>query len=283
MKDGMLLVNKPVKMTSRDVVNVICKKFNTRKVGHTGTLDPLATGLMILCINKATSLVELITSEDKEYIANVKLGIFTDTLDITGSILNTSNNYQLNYKELNTVLNSFLGTYMQEVPLYSAIKVKGKRLYDYARNNEYVPLPKREVTIKEIELLELLRDNFTFRVVVSKGTYIRSLIRDIGSKLGILMTMNTLKRTKIDNYCLDKAKNIDEISEKDIIPVENFLSFPKVIIDDDLIKKVVNGVRLPNEKNYENVMFLDKDGHLLAIYKKNLSNELCMYKLFNNN
>ena len=147
MKNGILLIDKPKGMTSRDVVNIVCKKFNTRKVGHTGTLDPIATGLMIICINKATSLVELITSEDKEYIAKVKLGLLTDTLDVTGNIIDEDRNYSVEFQELENVLKSFIGTYMQEVPKYSAIKVNGQRLYDYARQFKDVSLPKRLVKI----------------------------------------------------------------------------------------------------------------------------------------
>ena len=280
MKNGILLINKPKGLTSRDVVNIVCKKLNTKKVGHTGTLDPLATGLLIICVNKATGLTELITSEDKEYIASVKLGIKTDTLDITGNVLEQNENYCISFDELNKTLMSFLGSYLQEVPLYSAIKIDGKRLYDYAREGKSVLLPKREVTINEIELLELNNDSFTFRVNVSKGTYIRSLIRDIGNKMNILMTMTELKRTKIDDYDIIDAKNIDNFDEHDIISPENFFKFPRVYVDNDLEKKILNGVRIKNIYNSEIIMFFNKNNKLLAIYKNNEKNELCMYKLF---
>lgn len=280
MKSGFILIDKPAGMTSRDVVNVICKKFNTRKVGHTGTLDPLATGLMILCINKATGLVDLVLSEDKEYLAKVKLGILTDTLDITGNVIKESSHYNINFDDLNKVLQTFIGTYMQEVPLYSAIKVNGKRLYDYAREHKDVVLPKREVSIKNIELLELRKDSFTFKICVSKGTYIRSLIRDIGEKMNVYMTMEELKRTKINNYDISEAKTLDLVSEEDIIPVSDFLSIPHVYVNDTLMKKVINGVRLKNIYNSDMVMFFHENNKLLAIYKSNDKNELCMFKLF---
>lgn len=279
MKSGFILIDKPAGMTSRDVVNVICKKFNTRKVGHTGTLDPLATGLMILCINKATGLVDLVLSEDKEYLAKVKLGILTDTLDITGNVIKESSHYNINFDDLNKVLQTFIGTYMQEVPLYSAIKVNGKRLYDYAREHKDVVLPKREVSIKNIELLELRKDSFTFKICVSKGTYIRSLIRDIGEKMNVYMTMEELKRTKINNYDISEAKTLDLVSEEDIIPVSDFLSIPHVYVNDTLMKKVINGVRLKNIYNSDMVMFFHENNKLLAIYKSNDKNELCMFKL----
>ena len=282
MKNGILLINKPSGMTSRDVVNVICKKFNTRKVGHAGTLDPLASGLLIICLNKATGLIELLSYDDKEYIANVRLGLLTDTLDITGNIIKEDYNYKLDKDELIKTLNSFIGSYEQEVPLYSSIKVNGKRLYDYARKNKEVILPKREVEIKEISLIDFNNDCFSFKVRVSKGTYIRSLIRDIGNKLNILMTMEGLIRTEVDNYKLEDAIELNNINEDNIIPVEKFLNFYKVNVDDKLRKKVLNGVRLKNIYNKEYVMFMDNN-KLIAIYKNNNSNELCMFKCFKDN
>ena len=279
MRNGILLIDKPKGMTSRDVVNVVCKKFNTKKIGHTGTLDPIATGLMIICVDKATSLVDIITSEDKEYVATVKLGVLTDTLDITGNIIEQKE-FDVNLEDLKETLDSFVGTYLQEVPLYSAIKVNGKRLYDYAREGKEVILPKKEVTIKSIELISLNDDSFTFKVLVSKGTYIRSLIRDIGNKMNVLMTMSELRRTKINDYNVNNAKKIDDFSIDDIIPVEKFLDLTKVLVTDNLEKKVLNGVRIKNIYNSDMVMFFNKDNKLLAIYKNNEKNELCMYKLF---
>lgn len=280
MKNGILLIDKEKGFTSRDVVNLISKRLGTKKVGHTGTLDPLATGLMIVCVNKATSLVNLITSEDKEYVAKVKLGIKTDTLDITGNIIDENYNYILKKNDLENVLASFKGNYLQEVPLYSAIKINGKRLYEYARGKIPVELPKRMVSIKEISLMELNEDNFTFKVKVSKGTYIRSLIRDIGDKLNILMTMEELRRTEINHYNVLKAKKVNDITEEDIIPVEDFLNLERIYVDSELEKKIINGVRLKNIYNSKMIMFFNKKNKLLAIYEKNDNNEMCLYKLF---
>ena len=130
--NGVIIVDKPSGVTSRDVVNVICKKFNTKKVGHTGTLDPIATGVLAICIGKATKLVEVLTSNDKEYIATVKLGILTDTLDTDGKVLKKQETF-VDKNELLNILNSFVGTYNQSVPIYSAVKINGKKLYEYAR------------------------------------------------------------------------------------------------------------------------------------------------------
>ena len=192
--DGIILINKEKGMTSRDVVNKICKILNTSKVGHTGTLDPIATGLMIICVGEGLKLVELLTGLNKEYIAKVKLGIKTDTYDITGKVLEKKD-VILNENDLINCLNSFKGEYHQTVPIYSSVKVNGKKLYEYARNNMKVDLPKHLVKINSIDLLDYNQESFTFRVSVSSGTYIRSLINDIGKKLGIPMTMEELKRT----------------------------------------------------------------------------------------
>ena len=152
--NGILIVNKPKNYTSRDIVNIISKKFKTKKVGHTGTLDPIATGVLVICINKATKIVELLTSTDKEYIASFTIGTLTDTLDITGNIIKEQKSI-FNKSEIKEALNSMIGTYNQEVPIYSAVKINGKKLYEYARNNEEIKLPKHQVEIKELELLDI--------------------------------------------------------------------------------------------------------------------------------
>ena len=142
--NGILIIDKPKGITSRDVVNNVVKRFNTKKVGHTGTLDPIATGVLVVCVGSATKLVDELTSHDKEYIASVELGALTDTLDNTGKILNEEKCIKTK-EEIIDALNSFKGKYMQEVPIYSAVKINGKKLYEYARENIDIELPKREV------------------------------------------------------------------------------------------------------------------------------------------
>ena len=265
--DGIILVNKPKNVTSRDVVNEIIKKFHTKRVGHTGTLDPIATGLMVICINKGCKLVPLLTNHDKTYLATVKLGIKTDTYDITGKVLEENNNYSLSKEELINTLNSFKGTYMQEVPIYSSIKVNGKKLYEYARNNIPVELPKHEVNIYDINLVDYNNDTFSFRVSVSKGTYIRSLINDIGNKLSIPMTMIDLRREIVGDFNIENAKKIEDINESDIIPIKDAIKMKQVIVDDPvLLKKISNGVRLDNIYNSDYVMFINNN-KCIAIYK----------------
>ena len=265
--DGIILVDKPKGITSRDVVNEIVKKFHTKKVGHSGTLDPIATGLMVICINKGCKLVPLLTNHDKTYLATVKLGIKTDTYDITGKVLEENNDYILSKELLIETLNSFKGSYMQEVPIYSSIKVNGKKLYEYARNNVSIELPKHMVNIYDINLVDYNKDSFSFRVSVSKGTYIRSLINDIGNKLNIPMTMLDLRREIVGDFNIDKSKKIEEISELDIIPIKDAINIKKIEVSDNiLLKKINNGVKLNNIYNSNYVMFIN-DNKCIAIYK----------------
>ncbi len=265
--DGIILVNKPKNMTSRDVVNEIVKKFNTKKVGHTGTLDPIATGLLVVCINKGCKLVPLLTNHDKTYLATVKLGIKTDTYDITGKVLEENNDYKLSKEELISTLDSFKGSYEQEVPIYSSVKVNGKKLYEYARNNIPVELPKHLVKIYDINLVDFNNDSFSFRVSVSKGTYIRSLINDIGNKLSIPMAMIDLKREVVGEFNISDAKNIEDITSDDIIPIKDIFNMKKIIVDDPiLLKKINNGVKLENIYDSDYVMFINND-KCIAIYK----------------
>ena len=180
--DGVIVIDKEKDYTSRDVVNIVGKHFKTKKVGHTGTLDPLATGVLVICIGQATKLVELLTNHDKEYIADITFGIETDTLDITGTVLKEENT-NFSREEIEKVLNEYQKEYDQMVPIYSAIKINGKKLYEYAREKEEIELPSRKVKIYKIDLLKYEQINnkthIQIKCNVSKGTYIRSLIRDI--------------------------------------------------------------------------------------------------------
>ena len=275
--DGIILINKEKGKTSRDIVNMVCKKLSTNKVGHTGTLDPIATGLMILCVGEGLKLVEILTGHDKDYIAKVKLGIKTDTYDITGKIIEEKE-YELTKEKLIDVLNSFNGEYEQVVPIYSSVKVNGKKLYEYAREGKSVILPKHLVKISNISLLEFNNGSFSFKVTVSSGTYIRSLINDIGNKLNIPMTMEELKRTRVGEYNLSNATDIDNLK---IIPIIDALDIKKIVCDDNLYKKVSNGVKIANVYHEDIVMFI-KDNNPVAIYKSD-NNMLKAYRVFNVN
>ena len=266
--NGLLVINKEKGYTSRDVVNIIGKFFGTKKVGHTGTLDPLATGVLVLCLNRYTKLNEILTSDEKKYIAEVTLGIRTDTLDIDGNILEKKECY-VDKNDLEKVLKKFKKSYDQEVPIYSALKVNGKKLYEYARNNEKVVLPKKNVTIKKIELLSFEKNKFTFKCLVSKGTYIRSLIRDILNDLNVIGTMSSLTRTKQGVFDIKDAYTLDDVRNGNykLLKIKDVLDIPVIKVDNILKFKILNGVRLKG--NYPNrILFLDEDGRELAIYKK---------------
>lgn len=274
--DGIILVNKEKGITSRDVVNRICDKLNTNKVGHTGTLDPIATGLMIVCVNEGLKLVELLTGLDKDYIATVRLGIKTDTFDTTGRLLEKNDNYNLTREELEKTLDSFNKEYWQTVPIYSSVKVNGKKLYEYAREGKIVELPKHLVKVSNIKLLEFNNDTFTFSVTVSSGTYIRSLINDIGESLNILMTMEELKRTRVGDYYLENANDIDNIK---IVPIIDAIDIKKIEVDEVLLKKISNGVRIDNIYNTDIIMFTYQD-RPISIYKDD-NGTLVSYRVFN--
>jgi tRNA pseudouridine55 synthase len=265
--DGILIIDKEKDYTSRDVVNIVGKKFKTKKVGHTGTLDPLATGVLVVCVNKATKVCELLTSLDKEYIADFKLGLLTDTLDIEGNILKEEK-ININKEDLILVLNKIKGKYMQTVPIYSAIKVNGKKLYEYARNNTPVELPKHEVDIKEIELLEFNGDSFKIRTKVSKGTYIRSLGNDIAEMLNTNATMTNLRRTKQGLFDIKDAIKINDINEDtNLIKITDVLNYPKVIADINLEKDLLDGKILNNTFNNDIILFVDNNNNPISLYK----------------
>lgn len=268
--NGILLVNKPKDMTSRDVVNILSKKFNTRKVGHTGTLDPIATGVLGIAINDGLKIVDFLMNDTKEYIATAKLGLSTDTLDVTGNVITTTEVPSINKEHLNEVLNTFLGKSIQEVPIYSALKVNGKRLYEYAREKKEVTLPKREIEIFDIELIELKEDTFSFRVKVSKGTYIRSLIRDIGLKLEIPCVMQELTRTKQGIFKLEESFALEEIQEDNykLISIKDALQEYKMVkVNDYIAEKISNGRILENRYENDIIVFIDEKDEVLAIYK----------------
>ncbi len=277
---GVIVVNKTSGITSFDVVHEISKMLGIKRIGHTGTLDPLAEGVLVVTIGKATKIAELLTATYKEYQAGVLLGIETDTLDITGSIINSK--IVPDDLPIEETLNSFKKTYLQEVPIYSAVKVNGKKLYDYARENKQVELPSKEVTIKEITLLSTDRNTFIFKTTVSKGCYIRSLIRDIGKSLNTYATMTNLIRTKQGKFTLkDSASLKDVLSGKyKLLKVEEVLDYKVEKVDTLTEKKIKTGQKLPNTYNInDKVIFLNQNNELLGIYFRE-ENYLRVWKNF---
>ena len=265
--DGIIIINKEKDQTSRDVVNYFNDFFEMTKIGHAGTLDPIATGVLIICLGKTTKLNELLSGSNKEYIATMKLGIKTDTYDITGAVINQSD-IKVNNEDIKEALVHFQGEYEQEVPIYSAVKVNGRKLYEYARNNQPVVLPKRLVKIYSIEPINITGNLVTFKCMVSKGTYIRSLINDLGNYLGCYATMTELTRTKQGIYNIEDAVKISEINSDNnhLISLEEiFKMFPKEIVDGEKLKLISNGAVIDKDFNDEYIVYYD-DIKPLAIY-----------------
>ena len=266
--NGILVINKESNMTSRDVVNILTKEFNTKKIGHTGTLDPLAEGVLVICIGKYTKLCDLLTSKYKEYIATIKLGIKTDTADITGKVIEKKD-FNVTQEQIIEVLNSFKGESIQQVPIYSAVKVRGKKLYEYAREGKEVELPKRTINITDIELISFNNDEIVFKSTVSKGTFIRSLIEDICTKLNTVGTMSKLIRTKQGNFRVEESYTLDDIKNNNykLLSLEEVLKdMESIDIDESLLKPVNNGAVI-NKIFKGDKACLKYDNKIIAIYK----------------
>ena len=284
--NGIIVIDKPKDYTSRDIVNIVSKKLNTKKVGHTGTLDPLATGVLVLPIGRALKVSELLTSNTKEYIAEVILGYETDMLDITGTEIKR-NIPHVTKEELLKVLKSYIGKYNQEVPLYSAVKVGGRKLYKYARSGIPVTPPSKEVEVYSLELISDLKHinnivEFTIRCEVSKGTYIRSLIRDIAYSLNTYGTMKNLIRTRQGIFTLKDAYTLKDIEENNykLLSIKECLpNIKTTVIEEPLLTKVKNGMVLDKFFKENMSLLLDKEGKEIAIYIASGDNKVKPYKM----
>ncbi len=266
--NGFILVNKKKSMTSRDVVNSLIKILNTKKIGHTGTLDPFAEGLLLVAVNKGLKVVKLLNYKDKEYVAKVRLGIKTDTLDITGNILEERKE-DLNKEEIEEVLQNFIGDYSYEVPIYSAIKINGKKLYEYAREGKKVEIPIKDSYIYDIKLINIEENSFTFSVKVSNGTYIRALVRDISKKINKIMTLEELTRTKIDSLLLKDAYTLEDIKNNNfkLLKINDLLNYKEVELSGYLEAKVLNGNKIKLKEKEDNILFI-KETEEIAVYTR---------------
>lgn len=271
--NGAIVINKDTNMTSRDVINILCKKLNTKSIGHIGTLDPIATGVLVCLIGKYTKLTNILINHDKEYIASFKLGLLTDTLDITGNILKEEK-VIISKEDIIKALNTFIGTYNQEVPIYSAVKINGKKLYEYARSNKEIQLPKRKVTIYNLELLNIDKDIITIKTKVSKGTYIRSLIRDIGLKLNTNATMTSLQRTRLGKFTIDNSYTLEDIENNNykLLDIQDLLDIEEKNINEEDIFKIKNGQVL-NMKTNKYILFKYQDKPI-SLYQKYNENQI---------
>lgn len=284
--NGILVVNKHENYTSRDIVNIVSKKIGTKKVGHTGTLDPLATGVLVLPIGKALKISELLTAETKTYIAKVILGYETDTLDVTGKELkrNIPNSTK---EQIEDTLKTFIGKSNQEVPMYSAVKINGRKLYEYARKGIEVVPPTKEIEIFSLELIDepIHKEKeieFTIKCEVSKGTYIRSLIRDIGYKLETYGTMKELTRTKQGIFTIDNSYTLDDIEKGSykLLSIKDALPNIKISkVEDNLLKKIKNGQILDSFFEEELSLIVDKNNNEIAIYKQIGEGKVKPYKM----
>ena len=235
--DGVILVNKPKQMTSHDVVSKIRKIYETKKVGHAGTLDPIATGVLPVLIGQGTKLSKYLIEHDKTYKATIKLGIRTSTGDIEGEIIETKVVPKLTFENIEKILQTCKGLQMQTPPIYSAIKVNGKKLYEYARQGESVKIEPREIEIYNIKLDDLKQDELTYTVSCSKGTYIRVLCEQIAEKLQTVGTMTELIRTQVDQFLLSQTSCLEELEksndkQENIIKIEDiFINNKKITLD----------------------------------------------------
>ena len=270
--DGFIFLDKTANELSSKADGDIKRLFNTSRVGHVGTLDPFATGLLILGVNKATKSITFFDDFDKEYIATIKLGIETDSMDIDGKELSRKEVPSLSKDKIVDVLNSFLGKSKQLPPMTSAIKIDGVALYKLAHKGREIDRPLRDIEIKEIELLDFKEDKITFRSLVSKGTYIRVLGSDIAKKLDTVGHLSALRRTKVGPFSVSEAVKIEDISDKSLKSTYEVLSrFCSVIsFDDKKIKDIKDGKIKYFEGTYphDKLLVVDSSNNVIAMYVK---------------
>ena len=277
--DKIIIVNKPIGMTSHDVVNKIRRIFKTKRVGHTGTLDPDASGVLVLCLNEATKLVQFLESDSKEYIADVLVGRSTDTFDKTGNTILEKEVNNLSNDIVDECLKSFIGKISQMPPIYSAIKVNGKKLYEYARNNESVDIALRNIEVFSLERItdvEKVDKFYTFKIKtkVSKGTYIRSLCVDICEKLGYPGLMSGLVRTKSGVWKIEDSNTFEEIENGNFnsyTMLETLKDYP-IIDEEECVYKASHGMKISPSKINELLgekpsrIVIKSEEKLIAIY-----------------
>ncbi|MEG1287053.1 MAG: tRNA pseudouridine(55) synthase TruB [Clostridium sp.] len=269
--NGVINVFKNKGMTSFDVVRIIKKIANTGKVGHTGTLDPEATGVLPICIGRATKIIDYIMNSEKVYVVEFKLGIKTTTYDLEGDITSEADPSHLSYEEILNAINEFKGDYLQVPPMYSALKQNGVRLYTLARQGIEVEREGRPISIYNIEDIEIKNPNVKMTVTCSKGTYIRSLCYDIGELLNVGGTMTDLRRSKTSVFEESKSVNIEDLTpeniENYIISIEKALEmYSRITVNNSYTKLLINGVKLADNRFTQDIVIIDK---LYRVYDEN--------------
>ena len=284
MIHGIINVYKEKGFTSHDVVAKLRGIVGQKKIGHTGTLDPDATGVLPVCLGKATKLCDLLTDKNKTYEAVLLLGKTTDTQDITGEVLEEKSTEALTEEKVREAIEGFIGDYEQIPPMYSALKVNGKKLYEFAREGKVIERKARPVKILDIQILEINLPKVRMEVSCSKGTYIRTLCHDIGEKLGCGGCMESLMRTRVSTFRIEDAKTLDEIETLKqegklaelLVPIDAmFLSYPKITVKDDWKAFAKNGnpldLKMLKEACGQNeetqVRLYDESGKFIAIYQ----------------
>ena len=299
MVNGIINIYKEAGFTSHDVVAKLRGIVKQKKIGHTGTLDPDATGVLPVCLGNATKLCDMLTDKSKEYEACMLLGVTTDTQDMSGKVLENKQ-VSCTQEEARGAVLSFIGEYDQIPPMYSAIKVNGKKLYELARNGIEIERKPRRVEISHIEILECSLPKIHFRVSCSKGTYIRALCADIGDKLGCGAAMKSLIRTRVGTFVIEEAWKLSEVEkmvaegkllEHVIAPDRVFMEYPKVKVKSVFEKALANGNILGlNQVTFEKENTL-QEGELIRVYNSGdiftgvytyMAEEKCLkpYKMF---
>ena len=239
--DGVIVINKEKDMTSHDVVAKLRRILGTKKIGHTGTLDPLATGVLVACVNKATKLVQYLTCDEKIYEVEMKFGIKTDTGDVTGNVIATGNS-NIEFEMIKKVLKDFVGLQKQIPPMYSAIKINGRKLYEYAREGIEIEREARDIEIYSIDNVTFEDDILKYKIHCSKGTYIRTVCEDIAERLGTVATMTSLNRVQSGTFKINQAVKLEDASEDKIISLEELFE-DEIVLKND-VNKLLNGIAL---------------------------------------
>lgn len=275
--DGFIFLDKKEGVSSREASFPLKKIFNTSKIGHVGTLDPFASGLLIIAINKATKGITFFDDFKKEYIATIKLGIETDSSDLDGKVIAKKDVPILSLDKIKKVLNSFLGKSRQLPPMTSAIHVNGVKLYKLAHQGIEVERPLKDIEIFNIELIDYHDDELTFKAEVSKGTYIRILGKDIATKLGTVGHLISLRRTKVGPFDISEASKIEKINDESLKSTYSVLKeFSSVICyDDKKIEDIKNGkIKILNESiRSDKLLVVDKSNEVVAMYTKNIDGQ----------
>ena len=268
--DGLLVINKPKGMTSFDCIAILRKKLGIKKIGHTGTLDKEVGGVLVVCVGKATKLVDILVDHKKIYECTMLFGKKTKTDDVYGETIEEKVPKNHSNEEIDKVLNSFIGIYNQIPTMYSSVKVNGKKLYQFAVKDIEIERSSREITIYSLKRTSDIANNeFSFIVESSKGLYVRTLCSDIANKLDELGCMKELKRVKLGDYSIDEAINLDDANESNIIPLNDVLDkFNKVEVKDYLIPLIKNGITLDNRQtDIKEVFSVTNNNKILALYK----------------